>query len=73
MSILQCERKGCDNIMCERHSDIYGDLCNECFEELVNLGPEASIDKFMETERRGDASTRRLAAEARFNIEFPLS
>jgi len=36
MGVLACDRKGCDNIMCDRLSHRYGYICNDCFEELVN-------------------------------------
>lgn len=35
MGVLACDRKGCENIMCAKHSDEYGYICNECFDELV--------------------------------------
>jgi len=35
MGVMSCNRKGCNNIMCDRHSNNYGYICNECFDELV--------------------------------------
>lgn len=49
MSVLACNRFGCDNIMCDRYSYKYGYLCNECFNELVNSGVD--IETFMGTEK----------------------
>lgn len=46
MSVLQCNRKGCNNIMCDRHSHRYGYICDECFEELISLEPKISVDTF---------------------------
>lgn len=35
MSVLNCQRNGCENIMCKRYSYECGYICDECFEELV--------------------------------------
>lgn len=48
MSVLQCNRRGCPNIMCDRYSYNHGYLCDSCFEELVVADPE-DIDWFMGT------------------------
>jgi hypothetical protein len=37
--------------MCDRLSYSHGYLCDECFEELVQLGPTADIDAFMQSHR----------------------
>jgi hypothetical protein len=68
MSVLACDRKGCENIMCDRYSPVYGYICSECFEELVSSGPETNIPRFMQTVK---ASNNVDAARARFEIEFP--
>ena len=50
MSVLACDRIGCDNIMCNRIGYIDNNhyyLCNECFEELVHLGPQTDLGDFM--------------------------
>jgi len=47
MSVLQCDRNGCENIMCDRLSDRYGYICDECFEELVQLGVAKNVHEFM--------------------------
>lgn len=36
MSVLQCNRNGCDNIMCDYLSDKHGYLCWECRNELLS-------------------------------------
>lgn len=46
MGVMRCNRKGCENIMCERLSSRFGYLCNECFEELV-ASRTCDIMKFM--------------------------
>ena len=67
MGVLACDRYKCKNIMCDRHSYHYGYICNECFEELVNLGPETNIASFMDREQK---RCQRDASFARFNVEF---
>ena len=47
MSVLQCDRKGCRNVLCDRHARGYGYICDECFEELVGSGLNAQA--FMDT------------------------
>jgi hypothetical protein len=47
MGIMPCER--CPNILCDRWCERYGYLCDECFEELVEMaqiGP-VDLDAFM--------------------------
>ena len=51
MSVMSCARRGCKNVMCDRLSSEYGYICNECFDELVNLGPETDIELFMDQEK----------------------
>jgi len=52
MSVLNCNRRRCENIMCNRYSHTYGYICNECFEELVSLGPFVDIHSFMDSEQK---------------------
>ena len=53
MGVLACDRNRCENIMCDYYSPIYGYICNECFEELME-GKERSIEAFMESIKDGD-------------------
>lgn len=46
MGVLHCNRKGCNNILCDRYSHKYGYICDECFEELISLGPKIGVDTF---------------------------
>jgi len=50
MSVMQCGRKGCECILCDRYSSIYGYICNDCFEELKESMIQPSI--FMNTEKK---------------------
>lgn len=74
MGVIPCDRVGCDNIMCDR-SGYYGGehyrICNDCFEELVCIGPHADVKLFMDgllhLTERPDAS------RAYWNEIFPRS
>ena len=46
MGVLTCNRKGCENIMCDHLSQKYGYICNECLNELKN-GNERNVAHFM--------------------------
>ena len=72
MSVLACDRKGCENIMCDRCSRRYGYICNNCFQELVKLGPDANIAIFMGQEKNPSDPDVEDAAMARFQAIFPL-
>jgi len=49
MGVLSCNRKGCENIMCDRYSKKFGYLCDECFSE-GNLSGKPIVD-FMQSEK----------------------
>ncbi len=54
MSVLACDRNGCENIMCDRLSEKHGYICPECLEELVNFlfkqgGRFGNVHTFMAT------------------------
>lgn len=51
MGVLPCSRFGCENIMCDRYSILYGYLCEECFNEIVEANPE-NIDLFLSLPRQ---------------------
>lgn len=46
MGVLSCDRRFCENIMCDYLSSEYGYLCYDCFWELVNKG-RCDIQEFM--------------------------
>ena len=55
MGVLECDRRGCENIMCDRFSHEYGYLCYECFNELVGKKiPVDQIQLFMDTPKVND-------------------
>lgn len=68
MGVLACDRRGCDNIMCDRVSSVHGYICNECFEELVHSGAETNVIQFLKTDKR---KVSKESAFARFDVEFP--
>jgi hypothetical protein len=51
MSEALCDRRCCDNIMCNRYSWEYGHICNECFAEL-STRHYINIEMFMQEEER---------------------
>lgn len=56
MSVLTCDRRCCDNIMCNRYSHQFGYLCNECFEKLVDRGCGTNVINFMQEGHGSDAT-----------------
>lgn len=68
MGVLACDRSGCENIMCDRYSPEYGYICDSCFEELVQSGPETNVGQFMETRPRPESSPEE--ARARYSVVF---
>lgn len=34
MGVMECDRRDCENIMCNLYSSEFGYICYECFEEL---------------------------------------
>ena len=68
MSVVECDRAGCENILCTRMSDTYGYLCEECLEALVAKGPDADITEFMRSQAPG--YFRREDAKAVYEKEF---
>ncbi|ANJ65513.1 hypothetical protein [Pseudoalteromonas virus vB_PspP-H6/1] len=46
MSVKQCSRANCENVMCGRYSHNYGYICSECFDELKGLD-STDIKTFM--------------------------
>jgi len=50
MSVLECDRNGCEKIMCDRLSHTHGYICSECFEELLRSN-ETDIEKFMSSNK----------------------
>jgi hypothetical protein len=47
MGVMECDRVGCTNILCDRWSPQYGYICDECFDELVTLGRGVNVEEFM--------------------------
>lgn len=50
MGVMECDRKGCENIMCDRYSSTYGYLCHDCFEEMEQR--RVDIATFMATPKK---------------------
>lgn len=68
MSLLECARGDCPNIMCDRYSHQYGYICESCFESLTLLQRGVSIEEFMESDPQGGQSD----CYEEMDREFPL-
>ena len=73
MSVLACARNGCDNIMCGRYSSIYGYICDDCFDQLVEFGPRVDVREFMASFKTPENVASKTEATARYNVTFPLT
>lgn len=52
MGVLACSNRWCENVMCDRYSEDYGYICDDCFDVLVQLGPTTSVHDFMNSQRK---------------------
>lgn len=66
MGVMTCYRSECDHIMCDRYSNEYGYICDECFDELVQTGI-TNIHDFMNSR---PVRNQREAVEAYYNEIF---
>lgn len=82
MSVLACNREGCNEIMCDRISHEFGYICNDCFEELVNIllccKREEDLRCFVKKFMKSDKSERKFPkmdahtfADELFPYQFP--
>ena len=69
MSVLECDRYMCQNIMCDRYSDDFGYICEECFNELVKSGMGTCISSFMKTPKTELSAVD--VAHEEYSAEFP--
>lgn len=70
MGVSACARNGCENILCDRHSDTHGRICNDCFAEMVRTNPD-NIELFMTTTPQGPDTPEWV--KLKFETEFPLT
>lgn len=53
MSVKQCDRRDCEEVMCDRMSrDAKWYICDKCFDELVAGGIGQNIQEFMSFPRQ---------------------
>ena len=69
MSVLACDRRGCEGIMCDRLSSKFGYICDECFAELCQKGVVVKIEEFMDQSPRHWLP----GSEKYFDEIFPLT
>lgn len=79
MSVLECNRENCQNIMCDRYSSEFGYICNECFNELIlwmlrysDESPMEVIRDFMDSEK-GNIYPCEMDVFEYVNDVFPMS
>jgi hypothetical protein len=54
MGVMNCNRKDCDNILCDRYADDLGYICNSCYNEMIEdqkYNPKFTIDGFMKNSK----------------------
>ena len=53
MGVMECSRRGCDNIMCHDYSEETGYICWECKSELESSNPANvnEVELFMDSEK----------------------
>lgn len=51
MGVLECDRRGCENIMCDYHNHLHGYLCWECMQDLQKYLDDGNINiaRFMDS------------------------
>jgi hypothetical protein len=67
MGVRACNRTNCDSIMCDKTDGHYY-ICEDCLNELINLGRKTDIKKFMESCK--PSLIEREANKAYFNAIF---
>lgn len=70
MGSKKCDRNGCERAMCSRYSREHGYICDECFKDLVQTGPNTDIERFMKSPK--PPPSRKEQAKARYEAAFPL-
>lgn len=50
MSVLQCDRPGCESIMCDNYSPMYGYICSCCMAEY-SQGTWTTVAEFMDSHK----------------------
>lgn len=46
MGVMQCNRNGCNTVLCNLLSDTHGYICTNCYNELMD-GAERNVKTFM--------------------------
>jgi hypothetical protein len=71
MGVNECDRRGCDNILCNRLNAIHGYICDECFNEAITR-KIISASIFMEEDKSSVEETiPEEAYRAMYNQLFP--
>ena len=51
MSVLVCDRVGCERIMCDNFSPKHGYICYDCMIEYDELKEDIDIEEFMKRDK----------------------
>lgn len=52
MGVLACDRKGCENIMCDYYSPTFGYVCQECLAEMKDKAYKMEVEEFMDSDKK---------------------
>ena len=70
MSVLACDRVGCTSVLCDRCGNTDKWICEQCFEELVHLGPQTDLEAFMDG--KPEETSNLTASRAYFEVIYPV-
>ncbi len=70
MGVMACNRRECENIMCDIYSPKFGYICAECYGELTS--EVQSIEEFMDSPKEPDTThgIDMVAHRAKVDMEF---
>lgn len=73
MGVKECDRRGCERILCDSYSSEHGYICEECKSELMDKvlqGESINVAEFMATPKAGKSSV--VSSEFEVNEIFPV-
>jgi hypothetical protein len=65
-----CGKNGCNSILCNRHSEVHGYICEICLNELKEKGHAGGIHTFMKIPKHISGDDQRLLWVAFLDGEF---
>lgn len=72
MGVMACDRRDCENIMCDEYSTDFGYICYECKTELEESNPKSysDVQNFMSSSKNDSAF---LDDNGEFNLDLVFS